>query len=350
MNSKTLSSEGVYFFGDSVSFSVFVVFLITVSVAFVNGLTDAPNAIASCVTTRCLDIKKAVLLASVFDLAGGVAAGLFSNNVTQTVMSVSDFGNNPETAVASLCAAMCSVVIWALAAWKFGIPTSESHALIAGIMGAAVAVNKSFNCIDMGAIIKVLWGLFVSVFPGFLSGFFLTKLTSILFVNVPKDKSDLFFKYSQILSGMIMAFMHGAQDSQKFTGILMLAISYSVGIKADKAPVWLIFLCSCAIAAGTASGGERIIKAVGFDMLRLRKDQGFAADISGAVCLLVSTLCGFPVSTTHTKTSALMGAGVAKSPKSVNWNVAKDIILAWFLTFPCCGFLGWLLTMIILNV
>ena len=328
-----------------------VTVIITLAVAFVNGWTDAPNAIASSVVTRSVTLKKAVLLAAAADFFGAVIVGTFNGNVTETMINIADFGSDSRIALVSLSAAMTAVVVWATSAWYFGIPTSESHALIAGLTGASIAVNGGFGGVDFSQWVKVIYGLIVSVFIGFILGFAASKITVKLFQNKDKEKSDVFFIKSQIASSVFMAFMHGAQDAQKFVGILMLTADAALQREGDgKIPVWMLMLCSAVIALGTATGGGRIIKSVGMDMIRLRRDQGFSADMAGAVCLLISTLFGLPVSTTHTKTSAMLGVGVAKSTKAVNWSVAGEMVLAWLLTFPGCGFLGWAMGCIFLKI
>lgn len=326
--------------------SVFVTVIITLSVAFVSGWTDAPNAIASSVASRCISIRHAVIVAAIADFSGAVIIGLFNNKVTETVMNIADFGNDSHLALLSLSAAMSAVVIWAVSAWRFGIPTSESHALVAGLTGASIAVNNGFIGVDSSDWQKVFLGIFLSAVMGFVSGFLISKLTVNLSSGFPKEKSDKFFKFSQIFASILMSFMHGTQDSQKFTGILMLVASLSGVGNENKTPLWMLVLCSLAIALGTATGGGRIIKSVGVDMIKLRKDQGFSADFAGALCLFISTVFGLPVSTTNTKTSAVMGVGVAKSIRAVDWKVAGEMILAWVLTFPGCGMLGWIVAKI----
>lgn len=329
-----------------VIFTVIIIF----AVAFVNGMTDAPNAIVSCVSTKSISMKKAVVIAAISDFAGSVTVGLINRSVTETVINIADFGNNPKTALVGLAASMFSVVLWAVAAWRFGIPTSESHALIAALSGAGIAVNGGFSGISIYAWKKVVYGLLISAFLGLAAGYVISKLTVRFFKKQSEDKSDKIFQKSQVLSSALMSFMHGAQDSQKFTGILLLALSLSGYVNNERVPVWISILCPLFISAGTAAGGERIIKAIGTDMLKMRKDQGFSSDVAGALCLLISTLMGMPVSTTHTKTSAVMGVGIAESLKSVNWKVAGDMVAAWIITFPACGFLGWIFTKIILQI
>lgn len=329
--------------------TVFYTVFVVLAVAFVNGWTDAPNAIASSVSTRSIRMKNAIIIAAISDFFGAVLIGILNNNVTRTMVNISDFGDDRKTALLSISAAMTSVVLWAVFAWFFGIPTSESHALIAGLSGASVAVNNGFQGIDYSEWKKVIYGLFLSVLLGFILGYTVSKLTVKLFYNIDKSKSDKIFSVSQIISSVFMSFMHGAQDAQKFVGVLVLISEASLSENHKKIPLGMLIMCSFIIASGTATGGERIIKSVGMDMIKLRKDQGFSADLSGALCLFISTLCGFPVSTTHTKTSAVLGVGVAKSTKSVNWKVAGEMVIAWILTFPGCGLLSWAICCLFLK-
>lgn len=330
-----------------IAFSV----LITLAVAFVNGWTDAPNAIASCVSTRTLTLRSAVILAAVADFLGAMIIGLTSGKVTETVMNIADFGSDNKKALIALCGAMISVVFWAVSAWRFGIPTSESHALIAGLTGASVAVNNGFDGIGADEWKKVISGLVFSSLFGLVAGFAVSKLTVRFFENSEKKKTDTIFKYSQIISGILMAFMHGAQDSQKFAGILSLILSLSGSETVNvNNSVILLLISSAVISVGTATGGGRIIRKIGMSMVKLRSDQGFSADLSGGICLFVSTVLGFPVSTTHTKNSAVIGVGVAKSLKSVNWSVAGEMVAAWLFTFPGCGLMGWAVTCIFLKL
>ncbi len=332
-------------------FTVFLTVAITLSVAFVNGCTDAPNAIASSVSTRCLPLKKAVVLAAVFDFFGSVSACLFSRKVTETIVGIANFNGTSKESLIYLFAAMSAVVIWATAAWAFGIPTSESHALVAGLIGAGFAANSGFDGTALKALDKVLIGLLLSTFLGFFFGFISSQITVSVFKNIEKTRADSFFKFSQIASSMLMAFMHGAQDAQKPAGILSLVMSLATDYKENiSMPLWMILICSAAISLGAATGGARIIKSVGMDMVKLRRDQGFAADVAGAFCLFISTALGLPVSTTHTKTSAVFGVGAAKSVKSVDWNVVSEMILAWVLTFPGCALLSFAVALIYRRV
>lgn len=351
---KTLSSEGVCFLKRRIyifsSFSVFIVVAIIFAVAFVNGMTDAPNAIVSCVSTKSISLKKAVIIAAISDFAGSVSIGMFNGNVTETVINIAKLGDDKQTAAVGLAASMFSVVLWAVAAWRFGIPTSESHALIAALAGAGFAINKEFDKIDFFAWRKVIYGLAVSIFLGFAAGYVISKITAELSEFCNKEKRNFIFEKSQVLSGALMSFMHGAQDSQKFNAVLMIALSLTDFYTNKKSPIWLFVLCPVFISAGTFAGGERIIKTIGTDMIKMRSDQGFSADIAGVFCLLCSTLAGMPVSTTHTKTSAVIGVGIAEDFKALNWRIAGEMMMAWIITFPVCGFLGWFFTYLFIRI
>ena len=188
--------------------------------------------------------------------------------------------------------------------------------------------------------VKVLYGLVTSLLLGFAIGWGICKLLTIICANMDRRSTNGVFKYGQIFGAAAMSFMHGAQDGQKFIGVLFLGLAFSNGessVHGMEIPVWLMLLCSVVMALGTSVGGEKIIKSVGMDMVKLEKYQGFAADLSAAVCLLISSLFGIPVSTTHTKTSAIMGVGAVKSLSAINFGVVKDMMLTWVFTFPAAG-------------
>ncbi|MBE5819880.1 MAG: inorganic phosphate transporter [Clostridiales bacterium] len=316
---------------------------LTLGVILVNGWTDAPNAIATCVSTRSLSPKKAIIMAAIFNFLGVLVMTLISRAVAQTIYNMVDFGNDANNALIALCAALFAIVAWAVAAWFFGIPTSESHALIAGISGAAIAIQGGISGINSSEWLKVIYGLVLSTILGFALGFIVVKTIILICRKIERRKTNKFFKYGQIMGGAAMAFMHGAQDGQKFMGVFMLGIFLANGytsVNEFSIPLWLMILCSIIMSLGTSIGGYKIIKTVGMGMVKMEKYQGFAADTAGAICLLISSLFGIPVSTTHTKTTAIMGVGAAKRLSSVNWSIVKEMVLAWILTFPGCGLLG----------
>ena len=317
--------------------------VLTLGVILVNGWTDAPNAIATCVSTRAIEVRRAIVMAAIFNFLGVLIMTSINASVTFTIYNMVDFGGDSRLALIALCAAMAAIVIWATAAWYFGIPTSESHALIAGVSGAAVAIQNSFSGINGAEWIKVIYGIFLSTILGFVLGFLSARLTVALFRGQNRLKCERFFSSAQVAGGAAMAFMHGAQDGQKFMAIFLLgaAMAHGEGSASQFViPIWLMVLCSMVMGLGTSIGGYRIIKSVGMDMVKLKPYQGFAADFSATLCLLLSSLTGIPVSTTHTKTTAIMGVGAARRMRNVNWSVVKDLVLTWVCTFPGCGLLG----------
>jgi PiT family inorganic phosphate transporter len=333
--------------------ALFIITLLTLGVIMVNGWTDAPNAIATCVSTRSMGPGSAILMAAVFNFLGVLIMTLINATVAQTIYRMVDFRGDPQTALVALCAALFAIVIWATGAWWFGIPTSESHALIAGISGAAIALQGGLAGINPGEWVKVLYGLVLSTGMGFGAGWLITKGIGRAFANTDRRNTFYLFKNAQIAGAAGMAFMHGAQDGQKFMGVFMLGIFLAQG-QADTTefviPIWLMFLCSIIMALGTSIGGYRIIKSVGMDMVKLEKYQGFSADLAAVVCLFISSVFGIPVSTTHTKTTAIMGVGASKRLSSVNWGVVREMVTAWLLTFPGCGLIGFLMAWVFMRI
>ena len=327
--------------------------LLTLGVIMVNGWTDAPNAIATCVSTRSMGVRSAIVMAAVMNFAGVFVMTAINATVAETIYNMVDFGGESHQSLIALCAAMFAIVAWAVAAWYFGIPTSESHALIAGLSGAAIALQNGFGGINGAEWIKVIYGLVLSTLLGFGLGWLSAKLTEVTFRRVDRRKTGTFFRWAQIAGGSAMAFMHGAQDGQKFMGVFLLGVFLSQGrsdVTSFAIPVWLMVLCSVVMALGTSIGGYRIIKSVGMDMVKLEKYQGFSADLAGAACLMISSFSGLPVSTTHTKTTAIMGVGAARRMSSVNWSVVREMMLAWILTFPGCGVIGYLMSKLFIAI
>lgn len=323
--------------------------LLTLGVVFVNGWTDAPNAIATCVSTRSMSPRAAIIMAAIFNFLGVLVMSFFNATVAQTIFKMVDFGGNSHEALVALCAAMLSIVLWSTAAWWFGIPTSESHALIAGVTGAAIALQKGLGGINPNEWVKVLYGLALSLVMGFGAGMLVVKTVEALCKRLDRRKTYGAFRYAQIVGSAGMAFMHGAQDGQKFIGVFMLGIFLAQEqstVTEFAIPFWLLVLISVVMALGTSIGGYRIIKAVGMDMVKLETYQGFSADLAAALCLLTASITGLPVSTTHTKTTSIMGVGAAKRVSSVNWGVVKEMVFAWFMTFPGCGLLGFLMALL----
>lgn len=342
-----------YIINISQNFPLAIISLLILGVVLVNGWTDAPNAIATCVSTRTIRPKNAIIMAAIFNFLGVLVMTIISSTVAETLHSIADFGDNASSALIALCAGMVSIVLWAVIAWLFGIPTSESHALIAGVSGAAIAIQKGISGINIDEWKKVIIGLVLSAILGFALGYLVTKIIEKICRNLDRRKTIPFFKKMQIFSGGAMAFMHGAQDGQKFIGIFLLAIELSNGVTNSQAisiPFWLMILCSLTMTLGTSIGGYKIIKTVGMKMVKLETYQGASADLASSICLFVSTLFGLPVSTTQVKTTAIMGVGASKRISNVNWKIVKNMLLAWIITFPACGLLGYFTTFVFMKI
>ena len=296
------------------------VLLLLCTVILVNGWTDAPNAITTPVSTGVLAFPAAAALAAVCNLLGVVCVTAVSDAVARTLWAIADFG---PYALTALTAALSATVLWAVAAWRFGIPTSESHALVAGLSGGALALGP--GCLRTGPLLWVGFGLVFSLLLGWALG--------RLFVRLLPPQGRSFYRHGQILGAALTAFLHGAQDGQKFLGVLALILTLE-GNKFSL-PGWSPWGCAALMAIGTLVGGRRIVETVGEKMVRLTPRSGFAAELGCAAALSICTLLGLPVSTTHAKTAAILGSGA-----SPDGRVASSLGAAWLLTVPVCGALS----------
>lgn len=327
--------------------------VLTLGVIFVNGWTDAPNAIATTVTTRGMAAKPAIIMSAVFNFLGVLIMTQINASVAETISNMVDFGGDAHASMIALAAALFSIVVYSVGASIFGIPTSESHSLIAGLTGAAIAIQGSFKGINWNEWIKVLYGMVLSLVLGFALGWIICKCVILICQSMDRRKINRFFSGAQIAGAAAMSFMHGAQDGQKFIGVLLLGMAFVNGQSSATSmviPVWLMMLCSITMGVGTSVGGEKIIKSVGMDMVKLEPFQGFSSDLAGAISILISTLYGIPISTTHAKTSSIMGVGAVKRLSSINLNVVKDMVLTWIFTFPGCGLIAYLMAKLFLLV
>ena len=325
--------------------SLGVILVLVVLVTIVSGATDAPNAIATAVSTRCMKPSVALAVAAIFNFVGLMGMTYISTAVADTMFNMVDFSGDTHVALMALMAAMIGSIIWGVFCWWRGIPASKSHSLIAGITGGAIALN-GFSGVIISEWMMVIYGMLFSLLAGFAIGWIVVRLFEQLFKYVNRRKGNDVCVVVQNILAAVLAFLHGAQDGQKFMSIGVLGIALSFGIEdagSTGFPMWLMITCSLAMSLGTVIGGKRIIKSVAMDMVRLEKYQGVAASISTATTLLVSSLVGMPVSTSHCNTSAIMSVGASKNPRDVKWNIAGNMVLAWILTFPCCGFIGFVL-------
>lgn len=327
-----------------------VIVVLCIGATMVNGATDAPNAIATVVGTRAMSAGRAIAMAAICNFIGLVGITAVSTAVAGTIFGMVDFGGDNHAALVALAAAMVAIIVWGVAAWALGIPTSQSHSLIAGITGAAIALQGGLGGINADQWIKVIYGLVISTVLGFGTGWLFVRLIKKACAGFDRAGTTRFFKWAQIVAGAGVAVLHGAQDGQKFLSLAMLAVMLGMYGTSDMQgfPLWLIVLISLAMSLGTAVGGRKIIKSVGVEMVKMEQYQGFAACLSACFCIGLATFTGMPVSTTHTKTTAIMGVGAEKSLRGVKWNLAGRMVLTWVLTFPGCGFLAWAFTYLFL--
>lgn len=318
-----------------------IVLLLVLLAEFVNGWTDSPNAIATVVSTRVLSPSHAVVMAAVLNVVGALVTG------TAVAATIGKGIVRPEVIdLAVVAAAMLAIVVWSTAAWYYGIPTSESHALIAGLAGAGLAAAGPSVLLWDGWR-KVLLGLGFSTILGFsLSVIFMTAIYWA-FRRVRRAVIRNTFGRLQILSAAFMAFSHGSNDGQKFMGVFALAMLLAGATSTFSIPLWVILLVGVVMGFGTAIGGWRIIRTMGFKLTKLEPANGFAAESAAGISILLASAFGIPLSTTHTINISIMGVGSTRRLSAVRWGVAGNIVSAWILTFPVCAILGYLFTLLL---
>ena len=324
--------------------------LLVLGVALVNGWTDAPSAIAGCVSTRALAPKPALLLAALCNLAGAVIMAILCPTVAKTLYGIADFGSNPRSAIISLSIALITVILWASIAAIRGLPTSESHALISSVCGSALASNMSLSSIRLTEWKSVILGIAISTIPVMLFSLLIYKLSAKIFKEQDRRSTMRYFMRVQRISAGISSFLHGAQDSQKFIGVYMLGLAFLNGstnanVTSFSIPIRITLACAAAMTLGTLMGGARIIKKVGCDMTELDPLSSSAADTASSSFLGVCSFLGIPTATTHAKTCAIMGIGLCKKG-GTNPKIAAEVFLAWFLTFPLCALISFLLSLL----
>ncbi|MBM2825137.1 MAG: Phosphate transporter [Dehalococcoidales bacterium] len=321
------------------------VLLLVLAAEFVNGWTDSPNAIATVVSTRVLSPSAAVAMAAVLNIVGALVTG------TAVAATIGKGIVRPEIiGLPVVAAAMLAIVLWSTLCWRYGIPTSESHELIAGLTGAGLAVAGP-SVLLWGGWQKVLIGLGFSTLLGFALS--ITIMTSLywLFRRTRLATVRGIFGKLQIVSAAFMAFSHGSNDGQKFMGVFALALLLGGVTTQFIVPLWVILLIGTVMGLGTAIGGWRIIRTMGFGLTKLEPVNGFAAETSSGLAIMLASSLGIPLSTTHTINISIMGVGATRRFSAVRWGVAGNIVSAWILTFPVCAVLGylfaWLLKLVI---
>ena len=322
---------------------LFLVLGLILAAEFVNGWTDSPNAIATVVSTRVLSPYQALIMATVLNALGAMSGTAVAATIGQDIV-------RPDTInMLTVGAAMVGIIFWSTLAWYYGMPTSESHALIAGLTGAALATAGPESLVATGWT-KVLIGLLFSTFLGFLGGLFLMALLYRILAHRRPGTVRKLFGRLQILSAAFMAFSHGSNDGQKFIGVFTLSLLLGGVIPEFKVPLWVIALCAVTMGVGTAVGGWRIVKTMGLKLTKLEPVHGFAAETAAALTIELATRLGIPLSTTHTINTSIIGVGATRRLSAVRWGVTFEIVTAWILTFPICGVIGWLATKLFLSL
>src|SRR5712675_1166936 len=297
---------------------------------FLNGFHDAANSVATVVSTRVLRPSVAVFWAAFFNFIAFMVFGLHvANTVGRGVI---------DDAV--IFGALAGAIVWDILTWWFGIPSSSSHALIGGLVGAGIA-KAGFSAVVWGGVGKTSAAIVLSPLVGFALALLLTLIVSWLFVRATPFAVDRKFRMMQFVSASLYSLGHGGNDAQKTMGIIAVLL-YSQGYMGTtfQIPFWVVLSCQAAMGLGTFAGGWRIVKTMGSKITRLTPVQGFCAETGGAITLFMATELGIPVSTTHTITGAIMGVGAARKVSAVRWNVANGIILAWIITIPASGLMA----------
>ena len=320
--------------------TLIIVLILVLWAEFVNGWTDAPNAIATVVSTRVLSPGKAVIMAGVLNMAGAMSGTAVAATIGKGIVK------SDVISLETVAAAMVAIIVWSTLAWRYGLPTSESHALVAGLTGAGLAAAGPSALLWAGWQ-KVLLGLVFSTFLGFGGGGIIIVAIFWIFRRTSPRLVRKIFGKLQVLSAAFMAFGHGSNDGQKFIGVFTLALLLG-GVISEFHVSWqTIVLMSSVIGVGTAVGGWRIIKTMGMNLVKLEPHHGFAVETGAAVAIQVASVMGIPLSTTHTINTAIMGVGASQRLSAVRWGVAGRIVGAWILTFPACGLIAWVVAIVL---
>jgi PiT family inorganic phosphate transporter len=325
-------------------YTVIVLFLVIAAALifdFINGFHDTANAIATCISTRALSVRNAILMAAILNFAGA----MISTKVATTIgKDIVDKDNVTQMVV---LAGITGAIIWDLITWYYGLPSSSSHAIIGGIMGSVIA-HAGVSALHLAGLKKIILALVLSPIAGAIAGFTFMLIMLWSFRNKSPHILNRGFRKLQILSAAFMAFSHGTADAQKSMGVITLALVSFGTLKTFHVPIWVMLSCAIAMALGTAMGGWRIIKTVGHDFVKLQPVHGFCVETASAGVILGAAAFGMPTSTTHVITSSILGVGLTKRLSAVNWQLAYRILWAWALTIPASGFISYV-TYVVLN-
>lgn len=309
---------------------------------FINGFHDTANSIATSVSTRVLTLKEAILMSAILNFVGA----LISGGVAKTIGS--DLINKSNISQEVILVALIAAIIWDLFTWYHAIPSSSSHAIIGGLIGAAIVYSKSVHVVFWNVFWdKIVIWLFLSSILGLIFGFIVMNLINFIFRNSRPASVSKIFSKAQIASAALMSFNHGMNDAQKSMGVITMALVIGGFHSGTDIPIWVKAACALAMAAGTSAGGMKIIKTVGVKMAKLAPVNGFAAETVSAAIIFIASKFGAPVSTTQIISTSIMGVGASKRLSSVKWVVAKNIFIAWVVTIPACAIIAGVLIYII---
>lgn len=312
---------------------LFLVVVLALMFDFSNGWHDSANAVATVVSTRVVSPFAAVIGAGVLNVAGAFMSTAVAKMVGSGIVDPASVTQH------MVAAALAGAICWNLFTLLLGLPTSSSHALIGGMVGAAVT-HGGWETVKLTGLRSVLEAMVLSPFFGFAMGLALMVLISWLFFRVTRSVATRLFKRLQLISACFMAFSHGANDAQKSMGIITLALLSAGQIPSAEVPTWVIGACALAMGLGTAAGGWRIVRTLGMKIVKLEPVHGFAAETGAATVLMFTAHIGLPVSTTHTITSSVMGVGAIKRLSAVRWGVTRRILYAWLFTLPGAAMLS----------
>ncbi|QJC53552.1 inorganic phosphate transporter [Paenibacillus albicereus] len=327
---------------DTVFIIMAVVVFLALAFDFINGFHDTANAIATSVSTRALKPRVAILLAAVMNFIGALSFTGVAKMIGGGIADPTTLQHGEEIVIAALLGA----IIWNLITWWFGIPSSSSHALIGGLSGAVIA-SAGLGAINGSGFSDIIKALIFSPIIAFVVGYLLMSLLKLIFAKSSPHQINKGFRTGQIMTAAFQAFTHGTNDAQKAMGIITFAL-VSAGLQDNMdVPLWVKLSAATAMALGTSVGGWKIIKTMGTKIFKIEPINGFAADLGAASVILTATMLHFPVSTTHTITSSLLGVGSAKRFSGVKWGMAGRIIISWVITIPISMGLAALIYMII---
>lgn len=310
---------------------VWLVVFLALAFDYINGFHDTANAIATSVSTRAISPKKAIIMTAVLNFLGAmVSTGVAKTIGGDIVMSPSFIDSG------IISAALIGAIVWNLLTWYWGIPSSSSHALIGGIIGA-VGWSVGFDALNESGILKIFLSLILSPIVAMIGGYIVMKALLLIFGRFSPIVLNDRFRSMQIVSAVMMAFSHGSNDAQKAMGIITLTLLSGGYIDTLDVPLWVKLCCATAMACGTAVGGWKIISTMGTKIFKLETINGFAADLNSAITIFTATFLHLPVSTTHVVSGSLLGVGASKRIKAVNWGVARSMVMAWFVTIPLSG-------------